>query len=98
MQEDASRMTVYFDGSCPLFSAEISQYRSREGAEAIEFTDVSCPLAGPDLTSTAKRPWHGCTSGLPLAVWCPALQRSSRSGACWRDGDGCHGLDRSPVW
>ena len=33
--------TVYYDGSCPLCSTEISFYRKREGAQAITFVDVS---------------------------------------------------------
>ena len=33
--------TVYYDGSCPLCSTEVSFYRKREGAQAITFVDVS---------------------------------------------------------
>ena len=33
--------TVYYDGSCPLCSTEVSFYRKREGAQTITFVDVS---------------------------------------------------------
>lgn len=57
----SSKLTVYFDGSCPLGSAEISHYRSRSVAEVIDFADVSCPLAvpGSDLSrDAAMAPLH----------------------------------------
>jgi predicted DCC family thiol-disulfide oxidoreductase YuxK len=49
-QENA--LTVYYDGACPLCSAEISFYEGRRGAEAIRFVDVAAENAatGPDLT------------------------------------------------
>ena len=48
-------LTVYFDGSCPLCTAEIGHYAACRGAERLRFVDVSAPGAdpGPGLTSEA---------------------------------------------
>lgn len=54
-------LTVYFDGSCLLCSAEIRHYTTRQGAERIAFQDVSAPGAdpGPGLTQRqALRRFH----------------------------------------
>ena len=50
-EAEASGPTIYFDGSCPLCSAEISHYASREGGDRLEFVDVSASDAdlGPEL-------------------------------------------------
>jgi len=48
--------TVYYDGACPLCRREIAHYRSRAGAEAIAWVDVSsCPpeALGPGLEREA---------------------------------------------
>jgi predicted DCC family thiol-disulfide oxidoreductase YuxK len=53
--------TVYYDGSCPLCSAEIGHYRTRRGSAALEFVDVSTAGAdpGPGLTcEAAMRRFH----------------------------------------
>jgi predicted DCC family thiol-disulfide oxidoreductase YuxK len=44
-------LIVYFDGSCPLCTAEINYYASRGGGEALHLVDVSSTAAdtGPDL-------------------------------------------------
>jgi predicted DCC family thiol-disulfide oxidoreductase YuxK len=36
-----SRFKVYFDGLCPLCSREISYYRKKAGADAIEWIDIT---------------------------------------------------------
>lgn len=34
-------LTVYYDGACPLCWAEISMYRTQDGAEDIAFIDIT---------------------------------------------------------
>ncbi len=48
------RMTVYYDGSCPLCTAEIGHYRKLDTAGAVTFADVSSAAGdpGPDLART----------------------------------------------
>lgn len=48
-------LTVYYDGSCPLCTAEIGHYAACEGASRLRFVDVSESGAepGPDLTQEA---------------------------------------------
>ena len=53
-------MTIYYDGSCPLCTSEISVYRKCAGAEEVAFVDVSAHESGlvaPDLdkASALKR-------------------------------------------
>jgi predicted DCC family thiol-disulfide oxidoreductase YuxK len=54
MTEAASRLTVYYDGACPVCRREIAQYRGCRGAEAIAWLDAAAaPEAlAPDLTRT----------------------------------------------
>jgi predicted DCC family thiol-disulfide oxidoreductase YuxK len=35
-----AKVTVYYDGACPLCAREIAFYRSRRGAETIDWVDV----------------------------------------------------------
>lgn len=36
-----TRTTVYYDGACPVCSREIAHYRTRRGAETMEWVDAS---------------------------------------------------------
>ena len=36
-----AQATVYFDGSCPLCTAEIKHYKSQDGSDQLHFVDVS---------------------------------------------------------
>ena len=52
-RREQSGPTVYFDGSCPLCSAEINHYASRRGGDRLRFVDVSRDDAvlGADLSA-----------------------------------------------
>lgn len=55
------RLTVYYDGSCPLCTAEIGHYASRSGGQRLNFVDVSQAGSriGPDLSAeTAMSRFH----------------------------------------
>lgn len=43
--------TIYYDGSCPLCTAEIGHYAGQKGSDRLRFVDVSAAGAdpGPDL-------------------------------------------------
>ena len=41
-----ARLTVYFDGACPLCRAEINHYRSQDGADQICFQDLTAVVSG----------------------------------------------------
>ena len=51
----SDRLTVYYDGSCPLCSAEVGFYSSRGGGEKLRLVDVSDHRAdlGTNLSSDA---------------------------------------------
>ncbi|MGI9521780.1 MAG: thiol-disulfide oxidoreductase DCC family protein [Hyphomicrobiaceae bacterium] len=52
MTDKSGSLTVFYDGACPLCTAEISVYRNSPGADKLEFKDVSAhtsDLVAPDL-------------------------------------------------
>ena len=55
METEASRSTVYFDGSCPLCRAEIGYYRREDRAGALCFIDVSETDASIPVGLTRQR-------------------------------------------
>ena len=46
-----AKLAIYFDGSCPLCSAEIAHYARQRGGDRLAFVDASDPkvFLGPDL-------------------------------------------------
>lgn len=48
-------LTVYYDGACPLCTAEISHYETRDGAHRLRFVNIAEPDAetGRDLDRDA---------------------------------------------
>jgi predicted DCC family thiol-disulfide oxidoreductase YuxK len=60
MAEASKRVTVLYDGACPLCRREIGVYRRSEGADAVAFCDVSpADAKPPGLTrEEAMRRFH----------------------------------------
>ena len=52
---DQKDLTVYYDGACPLCTAEIGHYESREGAERLCFVNIAeqTGVTGADLDRNA---------------------------------------------
>lgn len=60
MTDQTGVATVFYDGSCPLCTAEIGIYRQCAGAENVAFTDVSAHevdtiVTGLDKATALKR-------------------------------------------
>ncbi len=54
-KETDQTLTVYYDGACPLCTAEIGHYERQSGANRLCFVNIAEPdaAAGPDLDRTA---------------------------------------------
>lgn len=48
------KLTVFYDGSCPLCAREIAFYQRRKGAEQIDWLDASCSEAPEVVPGLAK--------------------------------------------
>lgn len=79
-QSHLSRLTVYYDGSCPLCTAEIEYYATRSGGDRLDYVDVSDPETdlGPGLAQKeamsrfhVRRPDGSMASGADafILVW-----------------------------
>lgn len=73
------RLTVWFDGACPLCSREIALFRRMDKKRAIRFLDIrspetACPLSQADLLAR----FHAQEPGLPLVSGAAAFA------AMWR--------------
>ena len=54
MTDQTGGITVFYDGSCPLCTAEIGIYRHCAGAETVAFIDVSVHEPGTIVTGLDK--------------------------------------------
>ena len=55
LTDQAGGLTIFYDGACPLCSAEIGVYRNCSGADKVAFVDVSAHgpvLLAPGLDKT----------------------------------------------
>ncbi|MCF7985739.1 MAG: DUF393 domain-containing protein [Thiohalocapsa sp.] len=54
MQQQTSALTVFYDGGCPMCSKEIAHYRRVDGAERIDWVDITAQ-ADADLPPDVDR-------------------------------------------
>jgi predicted DCC family thiol-disulfide oxidoreductase YuxK len=55
VEQEPSKPTVYFDGSCPLCQAEVGYYRRKDGDDALCYVDVSKEGAATPEGMTPQR-------------------------------------------
>lgn len=91
MAEDRSdgRLSVYYDGGCPLCRAEIDQYRRCAGTDRLAFVDVGSgapePALGADLDrARVMRRFHVRTADGQLISGAAAFARLWRTLPGWR--------------
>ena len=66
-------LTVWFDGDCPICTAEIGLMRRLDRASAIEFVDLSLPGACPTDRNARLARLHAQTRGGPMVAGAAAF-------------------------
>lgn len=87
--ETAAKLTVYYDGACPICSREIGVYRACDGAERIEWVDVGAARApesvAPDLSrADARARFHVRSADGSLVSGAAAFATLWRALPAWR--------------
>lgn len=70
---DARQITVWYDGDCPICTAEIGFMRRLDRALAIEFVDLSLPGACPTDRNARLARLHAQTRGGPMVAGAAAF-------------------------
>lgn len=63
---EPGRVTVWYDGDCPICSAEIALMRRIDRTEALEFVDLSLPGACPTEHTARLARFHAQARGEPM--------------------------------
>lgn len=77
---------VFYDGSCPLCSAEIAVYRDQDSAGALTWVDVSQPASLPEgmTQAAAMARFHVMTPDGQILLGAAAFVRVWRALPGWR--------------
>ena len=70
---DARPLTVWYDGDCPICTAEIGLMRRLDRALAIEFVDLSLPGACPNDREARLARLHAQPRGGPIVAGAAAF-------------------------
>ncbi len=70
---DARPLTVWYDGDCPICTAEIGLMRRLDRASAIEFVDLSLPGACPTDRNARLARLHAQVRGGPMVAGAAAF-------------------------
>ena len=66
-------LTVWYDGDCPICTAEIGLMRRLDRASAIEFVDLSLPGVCPTDRNARLARLHAQVRGGPMVAGAPAF-------------------------
>lgn len=90
---DGQRVTVFFDGGCPLCRREIDHYRRLNGAEHLDWHDIH---ADPDGLAAAGIPWQQAMERLHVRDRAGTLRTGAHAFvALWRELPGYRWLART---